>query len=78
MGEIPHDWFDGLFESEWLDYLALGQSAEWTDQTIAFLVEQLDLHELDAVAAYDVVLNLFTSFGLGDGNRIILRARKPA
>jgi 2-polyprenyl-3-methyl-5-hydroxy-6-metoxy-1,4-benzoquinol methylase len=121
MSEVPHDWFDGLFESEWLDYLALGQSPEWTEQTVAFLVEQLDLREgtrvldlacgrgrvsiplaqqgcrvtgldlsprsleiarrdaeaagielelihrdmreLDAVAAYDVVLNLFTSFG---------------
>jgi 2-polyprenyl-3-methyl-5-hydroxy-6-metoxy-1,4-benzoquinol methylase len=133
MSEIPDDWFDGLFESEWLDYLALGQSPEWTEHTIAFLVEQLDLQEgtrvldlacgrgrisiplaqrgcrvtgldlsprsleiarrdaeaagvelelvhrdmrdLDAVAAYDVVLNLFTSFGYfqedGENERVL-------
>jgi SAM-dependent methyltransferase len=118
---VRDDWYDGFFESDWLDYLALGQSAEWTDRTVAFVVEQLDLGEgtrvldlacgrgrvaiplaqrgcrvtgldlsprsldlarrdaeaagvelalvprdmrdLDAVEAYDAVLNLYTSFG---------------
>ena len=41
--DIPSDWFDGFFEHEWLDYLALGND-EWTAKTVAFLVEQLGLH----------------------------------
>jgi SAM-dependent methyltransferase len=43
--EIREDWYDGFFESEWLDYLALGSSPEWTERTVAFLVEKLDLRE---------------------------------
>jgi SAM-dependent methyltransferase len=42
--EVPRDWFDGFFEHEWLDYLALGEEA-WTAKTVAFLVEELGLHE---------------------------------
>jgi len=119
--EIPADWFDGFFEGDWLDHLALGSSPEWTERQVDFLVEQLDLREgtrvldlacgrgrialplaqrgcrvtgldlsprslelarrgaeaagvelellhrdmreLDAVEAFDVVLNVFSSFG---------------
>ena len=35
------DWFDGFFEREWLDYLALGRGT--TDDEVAFLVEKLEL-----------------------------------
>jgi cyclopropane fatty-acyl-phospholipid synthase-like methyltransferase len=42
---VPADWFDGFFEGEWLDHLALGASPEWTEAQVAFLVEQLGLHE---------------------------------
>lgn len=37
------DWFDGFFEREWLDYLALGR--ETTDEEIAFLVDKLELSQ---------------------------------
>ena len=43
MSEIAADWYDGFFESEWLDYLSLGTSSGWTDRTVDFLFEQLDL-----------------------------------
>lgn len=124
MSGIAPDWYDGFFENEWLDYLALGTSPEWTERTVAFLVEHLDLREgtrvldipcgrgrvaiplaqlgcrvtgldlsprslelaqrdaqaagvelelvhadmreLDATEAYDVALNLYSSFGYFD------------
>lgn len=44
MSEISPEWFDGFFEHEWLDYLALGD-AHRTATTVAFLVEHLGLQE---------------------------------
>jgi 2-polyprenyl-3-methyl-5-hydroxy-6-metoxy-1,4-benzoquinol methylase len=44
MGDIAPDWYDGFFEGEWLDHLALG-TPEWSDHQVAFLVEHLALSE---------------------------------
>jgi SAM-dependent methyltransferase len=35
------DWFDGFFEREWLDYLALDRKS--TDDEVAFLIDKLEL-----------------------------------
>jgi len=35
------DWFDGFFEREWLDYLALERKS--TDDEVAFLIDKLEL-----------------------------------
>ena len=43
MTEIPADWYDGFFEGEWLEYLSLGATSGWTERTVDFLFEQLDL-----------------------------------
>ncbi|HSB39718.1 MAG TPA: class I SAM-dependent methyltransferase [Gaiellaceae bacterium] len=121
MSGVPEDWYDGFFEGAWLDYASRDVRPGWTEQTVEFLVEQLelregarvldlacgrgrvaiplaergvcvtgldlsarslelarlqaedagielelirrDMRELDAVETYDVVLNLFSSFG---------------
>ncbi|MDP8911640.1 MAG: methyltransferase domain-containing protein, partial [Actinomycetota bacterium] len=39
---IPSDWYDGFFEGEWLDFVAL-PAAEWTIKQADFLVERLEL-----------------------------------
>src|SRR3989442_11314585 len=44
MSAVPHDRYEGFFEAEWLDYVALGD-AERNEQQVAFLVEQLGLAE---------------------------------
>jgi 2-polyprenyl-3-methyl-5-hydroxy-6-metoxy-1,4-benzoquinol methylase len=120
MSVAAPDWYDGFFEGEWLDQLALG-TPESNDDQVEFLVEHLpldagarvldlacgrgriairlaqrgcrvtgidlsprslelaradaeaagvelelvhrDMRELDAVEAFDVVLNLWSSFG---------------
>lgn len=41
----PADWFDGFFEGEWLDYLALPSDPDWTEQQAGFVVERLALRE---------------------------------
>lgn len=43
MTEVSADWYDGFCESEWLDYLSLGTTTGWTERTVDFLIEQLDL-----------------------------------
>ncbi len=40
--KAPPAWYDGFFESEWLDYLALGRP-EQTRQQVEFIVEKLAL-----------------------------------
>jgi 2-polyprenyl-3-methyl-5-hydroxy-6-metoxy-1,4-benzoquinol methylase len=41
--EVPSDWFDGYFEKEWLDEIALNIPAERTRKEIDFVVERLGL-----------------------------------
>jgi 2-polyprenyl-3-methyl-5-hydroxy-6-metoxy-1,4-benzoquinol methylase len=41
--EIPNDWYDGFFESEWLDDIALHTLQERTTEQVDFIVEQLGL-----------------------------------
>lgn len=41
-GKAPPAWYDGFFEAEWLDYLALGQP-EQTHQQVKFIVDKLAL-----------------------------------
>lgn len=40
--KAPSAWYDGFFESEWLDYLALGRP-EQTRQQVEFIVDKLAL-----------------------------------
>jgi SAM-dependent methyltransferase len=44
MSTVPDDWYDGFFEDDWLDYLALG-NPERNDEQVEFLVERLGLGE---------------------------------
>jgi SAM-dependent methyltransferase len=118
--DVTQDWYDGFFEEEWLDYLAL-PAGQREERQVAFLVGQLglgdgsrvldlacgrgriaiplaqhecrvtgldlsprslerargdaksagvelelierDMRELDAEAAFDAVVNVFSSFG---------------
>jgi 2-polyprenyl-3-methyl-5-hydroxy-6-metoxy-1,4-benzoquinol methylase len=41
--EVPGDWFDGYFEEEWLDEIALAIPEERTRKEIDFVVERLEL-----------------------------------
>jgi SAM-dependent methyltransferase len=41
--EVPKDWYDGFFEDDWLDEIALHADDEWTDRQTSFLVEKLEL-----------------------------------
>ena len=41
--EVPKDWYDGFFEDDWLDEIALHADDEWTDRQTSFLVEELEL-----------------------------------
>jgi SAM-dependent methyltransferase len=45
MGEraVPTDWYDGFFEGDWLDVIALSISPERTSAQVDFLVERLGL-----------------------------------
>lgn len=75
MSRVSEDWYDGFFEGAWLDYASRDIRPGWTQQTVEFLVERLelrvieleliqrDMRRLDAVATFDAVLNLFSSFG---------------
>ena len=41
--EVPKDWYDGFFEDDWLDEIALHADGEWSDRQTSFLVEKLVL-----------------------------------
>ena len=41
--EIPPDWYDGYFEEEWLDEIALNIPEERTRNEVDFVVERLEL-----------------------------------
>lgn len=41
--DVRPDWYDGFFEDDWLDEIALNADAEWTDRQTNFLVEKLQL-----------------------------------
>jgi SAM-dependent methyltransferase len=41
--EVPSDWFDGYFEDEWLDEIALHIPEERTRNEIDFVLERLEL-----------------------------------
>jgi SAM-dependent methyltransferase len=41
--DVEPDWYDGFFEGDWLDEIALNADGEWTDRQTNFLVEQLEL-----------------------------------
>lgn len=43
MDEIPADWYDGFFEEEWLDEIALNVPDERTRNEIDFVAEKLEL-----------------------------------
>ena len=43
MTEVPEDWFDGYFEEEWLDEIALRIPEERTRSEVDFVVERLEL-----------------------------------
>ena len=42
--DVAQDWYDGFFESEWLDYLAL-PAGQREEQQVGFIVERLGLGE---------------------------------
>jgi SAM-dependent methyltransferase len=41
--DVQPDWYDGFFEGDWLDEIALNADAEWSELQTSFLVEQLEL-----------------------------------
>ena len=41
----PADWFDGFFEGEWLDYLALPGDPDFSERQADFIVRELELGE---------------------------------
>ncbi|MFL5938178.1 MAG: SAM-dependent methyltransferase [Gaiellaceae bacterium] len=43
MSDIPSDWFDGYFEEEWLDEIALNIPEERTRKEVDFVLERLEL-----------------------------------
>jgi SAM-dependent methyltransferase len=43
LSDIPGDWFDGYFEEEWLDEIALHIPEERTRAEVDFVVERLEL-----------------------------------
>jgi 2-polyprenyl-3-methyl-5-hydroxy-6-metoxy-1,4-benzoquinol methylase len=43
LSEVPSDWFDGYFEEEWLDEIALHIPAERTRAEVEFVLERLEL-----------------------------------
>ncbi|MFL6012699.1 MAG: SAM-dependent methyltransferase [Gaiellaceae bacterium] len=43
MSDIPSDWFDGYFEEEWLDEIALHIPEERTRKEVDFVLERLEL-----------------------------------
>ncbi len=47
--EVPKDWYDGFFEDDWLDEVALNADAVWSDRQTNFLVEKLELETSERV-----------------------------
>jgi 2-polyprenyl-3-methyl-5-hydroxy-6-metoxy-1,4-benzoquinol methylase len=43
VAEVPSDWYDGFFEEEWLDEIALHVRDERTRKEIDFVLERLEL-----------------------------------
>ncbi len=43
MTEIPSDWYDGYFEEEWLDEIALHIPEERTRKEVDFVLDRLEL-----------------------------------
>jgi 2-polyprenyl-3-methyl-5-hydroxy-6-metoxy-1,4-benzoquinol methylase len=43
VAEVPSDWYDGFFEEEWLDEIALHVRGERTRKEIDFVLERLEL-----------------------------------
>jgi 2-polyprenyl-3-methyl-5-hydroxy-6-metoxy-1,4-benzoquinol methylase len=43
VSDVPPDWFDGYFEDEWLDEIALNIPEERTRKEIDFVLERLEL-----------------------------------
>ena len=41
--DVPPDWYDGYFEGEWLDHVALREPPERTQQQVEFLIDKLEL-----------------------------------
>ena len=41
--DVQPDWYDGFFEGDWLDEIALNADAEWSERQTNFLVEKLEL-----------------------------------
>jgi SAM-dependent methyltransferase len=41
--EVPTDWYDGFFEGDWLDVVALSTPEERTQQQVDFIVDRLGL-----------------------------------
>jgi 2-polyprenyl-3-methyl-5-hydroxy-6-metoxy-1,4-benzoquinol methylase len=41
--DVDPRWYDGFFEAEWLDYLALPSDPDVTVRGVEFIVEQLAL-----------------------------------
>ena len=39
--DVPPDWYDGYFEGEWLDHVALRVPPERTQQHVEFLIYKL-------------------------------------
>jgi SAM-dependent methyltransferase len=41
--DVPADWYDGFFEGDWLDQIALHADPERTQEQVGFIVEKLAL-----------------------------------
>jgi cyclopropane fatty-acyl-phospholipid synthase-like methyltransferase len=41
--DVPDDWYDGFFEGDWLDQIALHADPERTQEQVEFIVEKLAL-----------------------------------
>jgi len=45
LSDVPSDWFDGYFEEEWLDEIALNIPEERTRKEVDFVLERLELEQ---------------------------------
>jgi 2-polyprenyl-3-methyl-5-hydroxy-6-metoxy-1,4-benzoquinol methylase len=56
LSDVPSDWFDGYFEEEWLDEIALQIPEERTRKEVDFVLERLELepgaHVLDVACGH--------------------------
>ena len=87
MTEVPSDWFDGYFEGEWLDEIALNIPEERTLEEIHFVVERLELEPgarvLDVACGHgrhslELARRGFTVTGVDLSPRSIALAREAA